>query len=55
MFDAEKFIIEIEGKPSIWDITSSDYQNGDKKINDCKTMCEDWESLDAERRTQFGK
>jgi hypothetical protein len=59
MLDTEKFIIEIEGKPSIWDITSSDYQNRDKQINDwgdiCKTMCEDWESLDAERRTQFGK
>jgi hypothetical protein len=32
MFDTEKFIIEIEGKPSVWDITSSDYQNKDKKL-----------------------
>jgi hypothetical protein len=32
MFDMEKFIIEIEGKPSIWDITSSDYQNRDQKL-----------------------
>jgi hypothetical protein len=32
MFDTEKIIIEIEGNPSIWDITSSDYQNRDKKL-----------------------
>jgi hypothetical protein len=54
MFDTGKFLIEIEGKPSI---LSSDYQNRDKKLmtgDICKTMCEDWESLDAER-TQFGK
>jgi hypothetical protein len=32
MFDTEKFRVDIEGNPSIWDITSSDYQNRDKKI-----------------------
>jgi hypothetical protein len=34
MCDTKKFIMEIEGNPSFWDITSSDYQNRDKKKYD---------------------
>jgi hypothetical protein len=45
MFDAEKFITEIVGNPSIRDIASSDHQNRGKKINDWgdirKIMCDD--------------
>jgi hypothetical protein len=59
MFHTEKFIKEIEGNPSIWDIAISDYQNRGTKINAwgdiCKITCDDKESLDVERKRHFGK
>lgn len=59
MFDTEKFVTEIEGTNTIRDIANSDYQNTKKKKkikdwgDECEIMCDNWELLRAERRTQF--
>lgn len=46
-------------KPCIWDISSDDYKNRDKKIQDwlevAAAVSENWDELNQKEKYDFGK
>ena len=39
MFDTEKFICEVEQRPSIWDVSSNSYSNKNEKSKAWEELC----------------
>ncbi|XP_023287571.1 uncharacterized protein LOC105703878 [Orussus abietinus] len=54
MFDTERFIVEIEKRPAIYDVNSDEYYDRNAKMNAwdevCQVMTPNWEHLTDEER-----
>ena len=56
--DTEKFILEIQSRPALWDLTSNDYANRDlKKKNweELVTIFMDKEDASDREKNDYGK
>lgn len=58
MFDTEKFIVEIEQRPALYDVSSKEYSNKNIKakcwFEVCEAMDEHWANLSIELQDQKG-
>jgi len=58
-FDNERLIMEIHLKPSIWDTSSEEYKNRDKKLQDWQDVAAasngNWDTLSKTQKDEFGK
>lgn len=57
MFDVEKFILEVESRPSIWDVTSDEYSDRIKKKECWRELVNEFggAELDDEEKNELGK
>lgn len=59
MFDTEKFIVEVEKRPALYDQSLKDYANRDKKTrlwNEIgNELYENWDDLSNEERNKLGR
>lgn len=59
MFDTEKFIVEIEQRPALYDVSCKEYSNKNIKakcwVEVCEAMEEDWANLSTELKDSKGK
>lgn len=59
MFDYEKLIIEVESRPCVWNISTSDYHNKNMKSlawnSICEAVCSDWDELSLSVKEERGK
>lgn len=58
-FDNERLIMEIHLKPSIWDISSEEYKDRDKKLQDWQDVAValngNWDILSKSEKDDFGE
>lgn len=59
MFDTETFIVLVQEKQSIWNISCKEYSNRDIKMKDwnevCKEMKDNWDTLSTEEKAAEGE
>lgn len=57
-FDTERFIVEIENRPSLWNISSDDYSNRDLKKKcweEIVDIFKDKEEMNIQEKKELGK
>lgn len=58
MFDFEKLILEVEPRPCLWDVSSSDYHDKHMKSLEWNSIAailySDWENLSISQKEERG-